>query len=277
MKLGIFARTFARAGVDAVFEAVRSEGLSRVQFNVSCCGLPTVPESVPDGVVREIRDAMHRHGIEIVAISATFNLIHPDLRRRAVWIRSLGPLAAMAASLGAPMLTLCTGTRDAGDMWRYHPGNASPDAWRELLAGLRDAIEVVRPHPVCLGIEPEWANVVSDVSCARRLFDDLGSDRLRVVLDPANLLRPETLPCQGTLIAEAVAALGSVIAMAHAKELNDRCEADGRGAGRGVVDWAGFVEVLGEAGFDGPIVLHGLDEKEIPGAVRHLVGLGVEP
>jgi hypothetical protein len=42
MRLGIFARTFARPTVEDVFDSVRAHGLSCVRFNLSCAGVPTL-------------------------------------------------------------------------------------------------------------------------------------------------------------------------------------------------------------------------------------------
>ena len=59
--------------------------------------------------------------------------------------------------------------------------------------------------------------------------------------------------------------------MAHAK---DRA-ADGSftAAGQGVIDFAHFIGCLGAAGFDGPLVTHGLSAAEAPGVARFLARL----
>ena len=64
-------------------------------------------------------------------------------------------------------------------------------------------------------------------------------------------------------MAEAIDLLGDRIAMAHAK---DRA-ADGSftTVGKGVVDFPDFVARLRAAGFDGPLVTHGLTAEEAPG------------
>ena len=56
--------------------------------------------------------------------------------------------------------------------------------------------------------------------------------------------------------------------MAHAK---DRA-ADGGfvAAGRGVIDFVHFVETLRGAGFDGPLVTHGLSAAEAPDVAAFL-------
>ncbi len=47
MRLGIFAKTFARPGLPEILAAVKSQGLDCVQFNLACVGLETVPARFP--------------------------------------------------------------------------------------------------------------------------------------------------------------------------------------------------------------------------------------
>ncbi len=164
--------------------------------------------------------------------------------------------------MGAPMITLCTGTRDAEDQWRGHPDNASPEAWRDLLASMERALAIADRYDVDLGVEPELANVVSTAGNARLLVDQIANPRVRIVLDPANLFETETPERQRAIIAEAIDLLGGDIAMAHAK---DRTPAGAfAAAGKGVVDFPFFVGRLRMAGFAGPIVAHGLSAAEAP-------------
>ncbi|WP_308636824.1 hypothetical protein [Paenibacillus silvisoli] len=46
MELGIFAKTFGRSSIEAVFDAIREHGLSKTQFNMSCAGLPAMPDAI---------------------------------------------------------------------------------------------------------------------------------------------------------------------------------------------------------------------------------------
>ena len=42
MHLGIFAKTFPRPTLEETLDAVADHGLTHVQFNMSCIGLPTL-------------------------------------------------------------------------------------------------------------------------------------------------------------------------------------------------------------------------------------------
>ena len=133
MILGIFAKTFARPAVEDVFAAVARHHLRSVQFNFACAGLPSLPDQIDPGIAKRIGKAAAEHRIEIAAVSGTFNMIHPDAKHRRDGLRKLGVIAAACEHLGTRVVTLCTGTRDPENMWRHHPDNDSPDAWRDLV------------------------------------------------------------------------------------------------------------------------------------------------
>ena len=133
------------------------------------------------------------------------------------------------------------------------------------------AIAIAERHNVFLGIEPELANVINSAVKARRLIDEMGSDRLVVVLDPANLFEAEPLEIQRRIVSHAIDLLADRIVMGHAK---DRL-ADGHfaTAGTGVLDYPHYLKALRAIGFDGDLVTHGLAAAEAPAVARFLGGL----
>lgn len=271
MKLGIFAKTYERPTVEEVLAAAAADGLTAVQFNVVCAGLPPMPDAVDPALVARIRRAADAAGVELVSLSATFNLIHPDTAVREAGLRRLEVLAGVGAQLGARVLSLCTGTRDPDNMWRRHPGNDAPDAWADLLAGMDRAVAIAERHDLLLGVEPEPGNVVANARRAARLLADLPSDRIGIVLDPANLI--EGFPAEGVdaAIDEGIALLGARAVLAHGK---DR---DAAGAvqppGGGIVPWPRFLAGLAATGFSGPLILHGLPEPAVSASAAYLRGV----
>lgn len=270
MQLGIFAKTFARGDFEQAFAAIKSHGLDCLQFNFSCAGLPTLPESIDPGLVRRIRSALERQSLTMAAVSGTGNLIHPDAKKRAKCLAGLHTVIRACPSLGAPITTLCTGSRDSTDMWRRHPENQSPEAWRDLLRSLEQILPVASESRVHLGVEPEPSNVINSAPRARKLLDEMHSPWLKVVFDAANLLQPQTMDRQDVVLAEAMDLLGPDIVLAHAKDLAADGSATHVAAGRGRVDYELYVTLLQKAGFDGPLVLHNLAEDEVSSSVAFL-------
>ncbi len=262
MQPGIFAKTFPGNDPASVLGAVAGAGFAVAQYNMACSGLPSMPDEISPNIAARVRVAAEASGVGIVALSGTCNMIHPDAEVRAEGLRRLGVVIGAAPALGTRLVTLCTGTRDPDDMWRAHPDNATPEAWRDLTFSMAIALDAAEAAEIDLGIEPELANVVSSAKAARRLIDEMQSPRLRIVLDAANLFEVETPEAQRTIVSEAIDMLADRMVMAHAK---DRDAAGGFvAAGQGVLDYGHYLGALRRAGFDGPLVTHGLTAEEAP-------------
>ncbi len=270
MRLGIFCKTFARPTLDQVLDAVRTHGLETIQFNMACAGLQPLPERIDASLCEQIRQALAARRITMAAVSGTFNMIHPDPARREEGLRRLRTQAGACRALGTSIITLCTGSRDPDNMWRRHPDNDSSAAWRDMIASIRSALEMTAESGVTLAFEPEVANVVDSARKGRRLLDEIGSPRLKVVMDPANLFHAGELPRMREILDEAFDLLGPDIVLAHAKDLRHDGDAGHEAAGEGLLDYDHYLRLLLAIGFDGPLILHGLSEAQVPKCVRFL-------
>jgi sugar phosphate isomerase/epimerase len=271
MRIGIFAKTFAGADPQTVLAKARNAGYACVQYNFACSGLASMPDDVPDAAIDAIRAASTDSGVAIAALSATYNMIHPDVAVRIKGMARLKTAIEVAKRLDIPVVTLCTGTRDPDDQWRHHPDNDRQDAWSDLVVEMEKAAALADAHGIALGIEPELANVVSSADKAARLLIDVSSPSLGIVLDPANLFEHAEPDEARDIVARSVDKVAGRIIMAHAK---DRDAAGGFvAAGRGVVDFADLVFRLRQSGFDGAMVTHGLEESQAADVSRFLAGL----
>ena len=98
MHLGIFAKTFPRPTFEETLDAIADRGITHVQFNMSCAGLPTLPERPEEDLCVWIARSFRERGLTMAAISGTFNLCDPDESRLAG-----EPQAARRAGLGLSM------------------------------------------------------------------------------------------------------------------------------------------------------------------------------
>jgi sugar phosphate isomerase/epimerase len=270
MQIGIFAKTFVRRTLAETLDAVAAHGVGAVQFNLSCAGLPTLPEALDAATCAAIRAAHAERGLRMAAISGTYNMIHPDPQVRSDGLRRLAVLAAACRQLGTSLITLCTGSRDAGDMWRRHPDNDTPAAWRDLLESMAGALAIAERCGVTLGVEPEVSNVIDSAAKARRLLDELRSPQLKIIMDGANLFHSGELQRQHAILDQAFALLGGEIALAHAKDLRADGAAGDAPAGTGLLDYPYYLAHLHASGYAGPLILHALHEEQVTAAVAFL-------
>lgn len=268
MRLGIFAKTFRREGLNETLDAVLASGLQTIQFNLALSGGPPLPGEISAGLAARVVEETEHRGLAIAAVSGTYNMAHPDPGVRADGERRLEVLIAAAPAMGIPVVTLCTGSRDAADMWRRHPDNGSPEAWRDMREALERALPLAEARGVTLAIEPERNNVVDGAAAARRLLDELRSTQLKVVIDAANLFSNDDLNLQSEILREAFGLLGDDLVLAHAKDVRN----DGTivAAGRGNLDYELYLTLLRDAAPGIALILHGLAETEVAGSVSFL-------
>ena len=270
MQIGILMNTFERPTLEARLDALKACGLHCGQLSMGCVGLPAMPDEIAPELVARIRREADARGITIASLAGTFNMSHPDAEQRRLGLRRLRVLAAICQPLGTSKIHLCTGTRDPNNMWRRHPDNDSPEAWRDMVACVREATAIARQAGVILAFEPEVNNVVDSAQKARRLLDEIGSPQLKVTMDPANIFHAGELARMSEMLDQAFALLGKDIVLTHAKDLSRDGDAGHEAAGRGKLDYDRYLSLLHAYGFQGPLLLHGLTEAQVPGCVAFL-------
>ncbi len=270
MQIGILMKTFVRPTLEARLDAVKACGLECGQLSMDCVGLPAMPDEIAPELVARIRREADARGITIASLEGTFNMSHPDAEHRRVGLRRLRVLAAICQQLGTSKIHLCTGTRDPNSMWRRHPDNDSPEAWHDMVACVREASDIARQTGVILAFEPEVNNVVDSAKKARRLMDEIGSPHLKVTMDAANIFHTGELARMSEVLDQAFELIGKDIVLAHAKDLSRDGDAGHEAAGHGKLDYDRYLSLLHACGFQGPLLLHGLTEAQVPGCVAFL-------
>ncbi len=170
------------------------------------------------------------------------------------------------------MVTLCTGSRNLASMWRGHPDNNLPEAFRDLVAQVTPAARFAETHGVILGVEPEVNNTIDSAIKARRLMEEVGSPNLKIIMDGANIFHAGELPRMRDILSEAFALLGKDIILAHGKDLDHDGDAGHLPAGKGLLDYPYYLRLIAESGYDGAMILHGLSPEEAPGCMAFVEG-----
>lgn len=254
MKLGIFAKTFSGRDLDEILNQVVESGFETVQFNMVCAGLHSLPDEYPDAAMQLIRNSMSKHHLTVTALSGTFNMVHPLVEAREVGLRQLNLMMENVKQINTNIITICTGSKDPGNMWRFHPGNNSKQAWGELCIVLERALTTAEQEDIILAFEPELNNVVNSAEKGLQLLKEMNSDHLKVVFDPANLFEKCSSGEAQRIIEGALDLLFESTIIIHAK---DRL-ADGTfvPAGKGLMPYSFLLKFLTKNQYPGNIIVH---------------------
>lgn len=265
----LLSTTYTTGTLEERLDEAKAHGLACVQVSMGCAGLPEMPDAIPAGLPERFRREAAARGLSIASVTGTFNMCHPDAEQRQVGLRRLRVIAEAFPQLP---IHICTGTRNAQSMWRNHPENKSPDAWRDMAACVREAADIARQSKSVLAFEPEVNNIVDTARKARQIMDETGSTHLKVTMDPANIFPAGSLPRMKEILEEAFSLVGRDIVLAHAKDLDHDGDAGHKAAGEGLLDYELYLRLLRANRFSGPLLLHGLSRAQVPGCVAFLRG-----
>lgn len=272
MELGIFSRTFEEKSLEQVFQKMTNYGIHHTQFNLSSAQAETMPLTIEEQKIEEIRGMCQKYEIQLDALSGTFNMIAPDLEEREDGCKRFHVLCQIAQELGVPVVTLCTGSKNPKSRWSWHDDNDTKEAWEDLLRTTEKILKSADRYDCVLGVEIEASNIIHSATLARKYFDYFQSEHLKIIMDGANLFTAGQLNLQESILNETFELVGNDIVLAHAKDLSCEEKITFTAAGQGILDYKCYLSLLKKYGYTGPLIMHGLEENQIPQSTRFLEG-----
>lgn len=263
MNLGMYSIEIRRPSVSELFAAIREKGFSEVQFDFTSVGDKQMPDSIHPALLREIYEHAQRNGVDIVAVNGTYNMIHPDVDQRNIGLQRFEIIAQVCQYLHCRFVTLCTGSRDPVNMWHFHRDNNTPQAWDDMMGSMEQALRIAERYNLILGIECEASNCVNSPVKARKVLDHFQSDRLKIIMDVANLFQNGQARRKNVrpVIDNAFELLGEDIYIAHGKDIRENDSLQFTHAGNGIVDFPYFLGKLREYNYTGGMLLHGVENE----------------
>jgi sugar phosphate isomerase/epimerase len=193
---------------------------------------------------RKIVETYRSRGIDVVALGVFTNLIEPDDAERAANLAYYDRMMQIGALNGVRCLPTECG---------FVPGRRGIQAdtyeetFRILLDSLKRLAEKAEQYDVVVALEACVLDVVPSAKRAADLLAQVGSERIRILLDPANLIANSSEE-------DMYRYLAPNIAFFHGKDrkVND---ARGRLLGDGDIDWPLFLSLYHRHNEGAPFIL----------------------
>jgi sugar phosphate isomerase/epimerase len=249
LQLGVHLDFRTLEDVSRLTAAAREAGFQAVQFS------PTGFD-VDDIVFATIQKACRSAGLEIVSAAGYANPLRPSDSATGFTVGKELQLARALRRLGVHKLVVRSGTFGAS-LHDPDPRNSEAEAWQQMVAHLRALEQICAAGGSELLLEPHWAHVVGSVEASERFLAEMGSERVKLVLDPPNLVPPASFDQREAIVDDAIKKLGRRTGLVHFKDYRQR--PDGTieyvAAGGGVLDYARFITGLIRSGYAGPGVV----------------------
>lgn len=214
---------------------------------------------------REIAAIYTDAGHTLHSLGVYANLIHPDDNELAANLANFDAMMEIGGHMGIRTFITESGHhRDAAAPAPAMPLEYQAAVWTRMVETVRKLASMADKHDAKVLLEPSFLSFFSTSSRVRRFVEEVGSPRIRVLLDPANILELDDLD-------EMFRQLAPLIDCVHAK---DRKYHTDRGvpAGKGDVDYQRFVTLVAQQTPAAPMIFEYVGAKDYPDALAHLRG-----
>jgi sugar phosphate isomerase/epimerase len=247
IKLGIGVDVYGQLPLEDAVRRIRADGFSSVLTNFTFADVRFDPWSPDWEAARKITSCLERHGVRIASLYGYYNVVDPDPARRQRGEARMEFYIANWKRFGCPVISTETGTFNRTSEWLDAPENATEEGYAQCRAAFERLARAAEKTGAVIAIEAYWRNVIGSIERAARLFRDVPSPALKLVMDPCNYFRKEQLPQMQTMLQEMFQRLGDQIVVAHAKDVKAAAEGtDLPAAGRGVLDYRLYLRLLAQ-------------------------------
>ena len=273
LKLGIMSGVYADLPVEEAARQIKADGFSNVVCDFAFADVrfnPLEPDwSAAGKIVRTLETA----GIEIVSLFGYYNVVDPDVNRRKLGEARMEALLSSGKRMGCSLVSTETGTFNSQSEWQDAPENHTEEAYVQCKAALQKHARTAEKHGAAISIEAYYRNIIGTIDRAERLFREVHSPALRLVMDPCNYFRKDDLPRMKPMLEAMFQRLGDQIVIAHAKDVKASAEGeDLPAAGLGVLDYQVFLRLLAELDRPLPLVVEHLKRPDVIRARDFVLG-----
>ena len=235
MIIGMRGHDFGRMQPDALAQAIAETGFRATQLAFTKAFEGPAEQYMASQALTHIRETVAARGIALpvmgcyISASDRDDAVREDAKRRfAECLRASVTLGAGCVGTETTHFTADESEREA--------------AYARLLDFTRAVTAEAEACGAIVGIEPVALHTLNTPELTRRLLDDVPSPNLKVILDVANLVTPQTTSpeAQMDILERCLASFGSEIVALHVKDgvFDTEGKWQNRPLGEGVMDWA---------------------------------------
>lgn len=280
--------------VDNVIAAVKKDGFSCVQLDVSFKDIDSAKEYLTKEKAQEIREKFRDANLPVIAVSSYTNIVHHDPVIRKRNLDYIKMMMQRALDLGCPYVASETGTYNTESDWLWDDHNATEEAYEEAAEIIYDLVKFGKEVGATFIVENYVNNVIGSIEQVQRLFREINMPNLKLICDPTNYFTPSNIHDVDGQLRRIFDALSDKMVIAHAKDIlpsedtkvkQADIDADeshvfrGAGgvelpaAGLGILNYDLYVSLLAKEHPNIPLIIEHLDSGDIPRAKAFVDGV----
>ena len=293
IQVGIFSGYFPY-DLETTAKTIRGLGFNTVQLDLHFKNIDLSAGQITDDKAKRVRDVFRDNDLPICAISGYTNIVHPDLDERKRRVDYLKEIIRNARNFGTPYVISESGTFNPDSDWDTHEKNGTEEAYETARDVIAELAQTAVDSGAVFLVETYVNNIIGSLEQTQRLFTDVQSPGLELLMDPTNYFESWNIDNMDQILNDVFDSdLADRIRIAHAKDVkrsgDDKSEKHAdigdsdaleshtfRGvgeielpaAGLGELNYDLYVQRLSEKSPNVPLIVEHLDESDIPRAKR---------
>lgn len=233
MKIGVRAHDFGRHTPEHLSALIYNAGFEAVQLAPTKAieGIHHWGDITPANLTA-IQNGFFKNHVEIGILGCYIEPSLPDKEERTQQVKHFVTALTYAKELGVPFV----GTETT----RLNPNTEAhlrAARYQYLKDSVLRMVEQAEHHNVTVAIEPVADHTLHSAELTHQLLNEVGSDHLKVIIDPVNLILEDTIARQTEIYQTFFYLLGKEIAVAHIKDIVfEDGEKVWRNIGKGCID-----------------------------------------
>lgn len=225
-----------------------------------------------DSEISALKAALKKYDVVIFDVMTWCNPIHPDTATRAKFTKYVVESIETAERIGAPMITSVTGSCNPDSYNGIHRDNWTKETWDFTIKCFKQILRDTAGMKTALGMEATVTTNLDGVEAHVRFKQDMNGDsRVKVCMDPTNMISLQNYFHTTELLEECFDRLGEDILGCHAKDpliLPDKmlCYVTEVAPGKGVMDYETYLARMSRMKWPRTLFIEHLTDEEYPGA-----------
>jgi len=274
LKLAIFTGVYAGLPLEEAAKQIKADGFCGVVLEGTFADVRFDPLAPDWEAANKITSCLEHNGIKVVGLYGYYNVVapNPEIRKRGE--QRMQFLIENWKRLGSNNISTETGSLNPKSEWDDSPENATETAYQQCRASLEKFARLAEKTGAVISIEPYWKNVIGSAERAERLFRDVQSPALKLVMDPCNYFRKADLAQMQAMLKDIFQRVGKQTVLAHAKDVKAATNVDDTelpASGKGVLDYPLYLRLLAQLDREIYLAVEHLTLPEVPAARDYIL------
>jgi len=168
--------------------------------------------------IKDLKEALNTYDVTFFDVHTYTNNIHPDLEQRKKNHTYIIEQCEVAERVGARMITTHAGTRSSLYPISPHKDNWTWETWKLVVKVMKQLLKDTSGMNVAFAIEACNMTCMNNPRAHLQLIEETADPRLKVCLDPVNMMHPGVYFRTTELLNECFDLLGENIIAGHCKD-----------------------------------------------------------